>query len=159
MIQEYKLQEKAKEDGSVYIEIRKGMHGLPQAGLLAQQLLEKRLETHGYKQSKIILGFWKHKWGPIQFSLVVDDFGVKYKGKEHTQHLMNALKKDYEISEDWEGKKYIGLMIDWDYENGKVDVSMPGYVSKTLQQFNHKTPSKKQDLPYPWNPPKYGEKV
>ena len=62
VIQEYKLQEKANADGSVYIEIRKGMYGLPQVGLLAQQLLEKRLETHGYKQSKIIPGFWKHKW-------------------------------------------------------------------------------------------------
>jgi len=62
VIQEYRLQEKANADGSVYIEIRKGMYGLPQVGLLAQQLLEKRLETHGYKQSKIIPGFWKHKW-------------------------------------------------------------------------------------------------
>ena len=159
VIREYKLREKANADGTVYIEIRKGMYGLPQAGLLAQQLLEKRLETHGYTQSKIIPGFWKHKWRPIQFSLVVDDFGVKYEGEEHAQHLMNALKNDYEISEDWEGEKYIGLTIDWDYEKGEVHVSMPGYVSKALQQFNHKTPSKKQDSPYPWIPPKYGEKV
>jgi hypothetical protein len=58
-----------------------------------------------------------------------------------------------------EGKKYIGLTIDWDYENGKVHVSMPGYVSKALKQFDHKTPRKKQDSPYPWNTPKYGEKI
>jgi len=72
---------------------------------------------------------------------------------------MNALKEDYEISEDWEGEKYIGLTIDWDYENGEVHVSMPGYVTKALQQFRHETPSKNQDSPYPWNPPKYREKV
>jgi hypothetical protein len=30
-------------DGWVYIEIRKGMYGLKQAGLLANQLLQKRL--------------------------------------------------------------------------------------------------------------------
>ena len=46
---------------------------------------------------------------------------------------MNALKEDYEISEDWEGEKYIGLTIDWDYENGEVHVSMPGYMTKALQ--------------------------
>ena len=61
VIQEYKLRENATADETVYIEIRKGMYGLPQAGLLAQQLLEKRLETHGYKQSKIMPGFWKDK--------------------------------------------------------------------------------------------------
>ena len=109
------------------------MYGLPQAGLLAQQLLEKRLETHGYKGSKKTPRFWTHKWRPIQFSLVVDHFGVKYQGKEHAQHLMNVLKQDYEVSEDWEGEKYIGLTIDWDYENREVHISMPGYVSKALQ--------------------------
>ena len=29
---------------------------------------------------------------------------------------MNVLKEDYIISHDWEGKRYIGLTIDWDYE-------------------------------------------
>jgi hypothetical protein len=34
-------------DGWVYIEIRKGMYGLKQAGLLANQLLQKRLSPFG----------------------------------------------------------------------------------------------------------------
>ena len=76
---------------------------------------------------------------------MVDDFGVKYQGKEYTQHLINALEQDNKVSEDWEGEKYIGLTIDWDYEKGEVHVSMSGYVSKALQQFKHKIPSKKQD--------------
>ena len=56
------------------------MYGLPQAGLLANELLEKRLNEAGYRQSKLKLvpGLWKHDWRPIQFTLVVDDFGVKY---------------------------------------------------------------------------------
>ena len=37
----YNLATKVKNDGYVYIEIRQGMYGLPQSGLLAQQLLEK----------------------------------------------------------------------------------------------------------------------
>jgi len=48
---------------------------------------------------------------------VVDDFGVKYQGKEHAKHLMNALKENYGITEDWDSEKYIGLTIDWDCEN------------------------------------------
>ena len=67
-------------DGFVYIEVRKGMYGLPQAGLLAQQLLEKCLKKHGYTQSAVTAGLWTHEWRPVSFSLVVDDFGVKYVG-------------------------------------------------------------------------------
>ena len=35
IIAEYGLWRKATEDGHIYVEIRKGMYGLPQAGLLA----------------------------------------------------------------------------------------------------------------------------
>jgi hypothetical protein len=35
-------------NGWVYMEIRKGMYGLKQAGLLANQLLQKSLKTFGY---------------------------------------------------------------------------------------------------------------
>jgi len=54
---------------------------------LANELLEKRLNKHGYQQSKLVPGLWKHDTRPIQFTLVVDDFGVKYVGEEHAQHL------------------------------------------------------------------------
>ena len=46
----YNIKEKATEDGFVYVEIRKGMYGLPHAGLIANELLEKRLARHGYRQ-------------------------------------------------------------------------------------------------------------
>ena len=54
VIDEYDLLSKASEDGSIYIEVNKGMYGLPQAGLLANELLEKRLNRHGYRQSKLV---------------------------------------------------------------------------------------------------------
>ena len=63
------------------MEIRKGVYGLPHAGLLAQELLEKRLHKQGYTQSKLTTGFWTHAWRPISFTLVVDDFDVKYMEK------------------------------------------------------------------------------
>ena len=68
-------------NGHVYIEIQKGMYGLPQAGILAQELLEKQLNKHGYSQIKVVPGLWTHKTHLISFTLVVDDFGVKYVGK------------------------------------------------------------------------------
>ena len=36
----------------------------------------------------------------IYFTLVVDDFAVKYKKSEHAQHLMNTLKELFEVPPD-----------------------------------------------------------
>ena len=41
VIAKYNLRDKATNDGYIYCEIQKGMYGLPQAGIIAQQLLEK----------------------------------------------------------------------------------------------------------------------
>ena len=57
----YKLQEKTTPDGFIYVEVRCGMYGLTQAGLLAQKLLEKFLGVHSYTQSKYTPGYWSHK--------------------------------------------------------------------------------------------------
>jgi hypothetical protein len=56
----------------------------------------------------------------------VDDFGVKYVGREHAEHLMVCIKKKYNISSDWNGTAYCGLTLDWDYKNRTVDLSIPG---------------------------------
>jgi hypothetical protein len=52
IIVEYNLHKKVTKDGYVYVKIQKGMYGLPQAGILAQELLEKQLNKHEYSQSK-----------------------------------------------------------------------------------------------------------
>ncbi len=124
------------------------MYGLPQAGIIAQELLEKRLKIAGYSQSKLTPGYWTHTWRPISFTLVVDDFGVKYINKDDVHHLLNVLKKDYICDTDWEGTRYLGLTLDWDYNNGKVHLSMPGYIAKALARFGHENPTKPQHQPH-----------
>ena len=57
IIVEYNLCEIATPDEYVYIDVRKGMYGLPQAGIIAQKLLEERLAEVGYHQSKIVPAF------------------------------------------------------------------------------------------------------
>jgi hypothetical protein len=42
IIEEYKLHVIVTDDSYVYCKIRKGMYGLPQAGLIAQELLEQK---------------------------------------------------------------------------------------------------------------------
>jgi hypothetical protein len=88
------------QDGKVYIEIQKGMYGLPQAGILANELLQRNLAKDGYRPTQHTHGLWTHDTRPISFSLVVDDFGVKYVGPEHAEHLMAYIKKNYNISSD-----------------------------------------------------------
>jgi hypothetical protein len=105
VIIEYNLRNKVDSNGNVHCKVQQGMYGLPQAGIIAQKLLEERFHKAGYTQSKITPGYWKHTWHPISFTLVMDDFGVKYIGKEHVHHLLQMLRQDYEIEEDWEGTR------------------------------------------------------
>ena len=69
---------------------------------------------------------------------------------------MKTLKKDYTVTEDWKGNKYIGITLDWDYKKGEVHLTMPGYVKKALKQFQHETPKKHQNSPFPYTEPTYG---
>ena len=106
--------------------IQRGMYGLPQAGILANKQLKERLAKKGYYELPHTPGLWTHRWRPIAFTLIVDDFGVKYTGREHAEHLIAALKEDYTVSEDWEGKIYCGINLEWNYREKYVDISMPG---------------------------------
>ncbi len=85
------------------------MYGLPQAGIIAQQLLETRLATHGYHQSTTTPGLWRQDTCPICFTLVVDNFGVKYMNKANAEYLLNAIQKYYKCLSDWDAKQYCGL--------------------------------------------------
>eukprot|EP00957_Ditylum_brightwellii_P009628 725206-Ditylum_brightwellii.AAC.1 len=80
------------------MEIRKGMYGLPQAGISANKLLTERLAEHGYYPVQHTTGLWQHKWRPVKFSLMVDDFGVKITGNQHGEHLVEAFQQHYEVT-------------------------------------------------------------
>ena len=120
------------------------MYGLPQSGILSQTLLETRFDAHGYHQSKITPGLWRHEWRPICFTLVVDDFGVKDSGKEHADHLIECLKENNDIIEDWEGKRYLGLNFNWNYETRSIHLSMPNYIPDALKRFKREKPKLRQ---------------
>jgi hypothetical protein len=107
----YKLNKIATPEGYIYCEIQTGLYSLPQAGIIAQQLLEERLEKDGYRQSKTSPGLWTHDTRPISFSLVVNYFKVKYVGEENAQHLVDTVQTYYKCSCDWKGERYCRLTI------------------------------------------------
>jgi hypothetical protein len=159
IIDKYNLANKVDQNGNGHCEVRRGMYGLPQAGIIAQELLKEPLQKAGYMQSKLTPGYWKHEWRPISSTLVVDDFGVKYIGKEHVMHLIKSLKEHYEVEEDWEGRRYLGITLDWDYKKHEVHLSMPDYVERALVRFDHPTPDKPQHQPHQHAIPTYGATV
>jgi hypothetical protein len=54
------------------------MYGLPQAGRLSQIRLIEHLARHGYHQCPNTPCLFRHRTRDTTFSLVVDDFGVRY---------------------------------------------------------------------------------
>jgi len=105
VIEEYNLHQYATPAGWVDIKVSRGMCGLPQAGSLGHDLLEQQLNKEGYFQSQIVPALWKHESKPIQFVLVVDDFGIKYLKKEDLDHFIQMLEKYCNASVDLEGKE------------------------------------------------------
>ena len=56
------------------MQIKCGMYGLSQHGILANKIIFKHLAHHGYFELSHTSGLWKHVSHPIQFTLIVDDF-------------------------------------------------------------------------------------
>jgi hypothetical protein len=158
IVQKYNLKA-LKVDGWVYIEIRKGMYGLKQAGLLANQVLQTRLAPFGYYPARHTPGLWLHKTRPFSFTLVADDFAVKYVGKQHAEHLRNALLRTYELTTDWTATVYSGMTLKWGYDKRTCGISMPGYVSNVLSKFQHDSPKHPQHTPSRYVMPVYGAKT
>ncbi len=148
IIAHYHLFDIATPDGYVYCKICQGMYGLPQVVIIAQELLAKRQNEQGYTQSKTTPRLRTHEWRPITFSLIVDDFGVKYIGEEHAQYLLQMVQKYYTRLFETGGERYCGLTIKWDYVGKKVHLLMPSYVEKALRRFWHPPPIVPQDQPH-----------
>ena len=134
VIEHYNLREKLTPDVFVYVAIKRWMYGLLKSRIPAQTLLEKRLNAHGYQQSRFTLGLWTHEWRPICFTLGVDYFEVKYVGKDHADHLIKCIKENYDITEELEVKPYLGLTFDWNYDTRSVHLSMPNYIPDALKR-------------------------
>jgi hypothetical protein len=100
----------------VYVEIRKAMYGLPQAGKLANKQLIATLASIRNYPVPFSAGLWQHNTCDITFCIVVDDFGVKYTNKEDAKHLLASLQAcNYKLSTDWTSSCYCGLTVQWDY--------------------------------------------
>ena len=97
IIQQYKIQD-LEHQCFMYMEIQKGMYGLPQAENIYNNILKQQLSILGYEPAPITPILCHHKISPIKCSLVVDDFRIKYERHSDITHLLDKLTKIYKIS-------------------------------------------------------------
>ena len=151
--------DKFVHDGMVLFQIDKGMYGLPQAGLLAQQRLVTHLGEHGYAQAPHNPCTFRHQERQTAFTLVVDDFGVKYRSKEDADHLIETLEKLYKVKVNLAGSKYLGYHIQFTDDRRQVSLSMPDYLPKVHQRFQARLAAldhRGAASPAVYSPPVYG---
>jgi len=135
------------------------MYGLKEAGVFAFNQLVQKLAPVGYGPMPFTPGLWRHRTKRTTFALCVNEFGVKYFPLlPDTMHLINTVNAHNDLTVDWTGKLYCGLALDWHYDEGYVDISIPGYVTRALKQFNHPAPLCPQHAPYQWIEPAYGSR-
>ena len=138
IIVEYNLRDKIASDGHVYVEIRKGMYGLPQAGRLAQEKLIKVLYDNGYYMCKNTTCLFKHKVLATEFTLTVDDFAISHKPSE-LAHLLDALRTVYPITyvTNTSTIDYVGFTAEFNYDIPvrTCKLSMPGYIPAACERF------------------------
>jgi hypothetical protein len=144
-------------NGFVLVEISCGMYGLPQAGILAYDQLVRHLSTYGYSPCPHAPGMWSHTTRNITFCLVVDDFSIKYTNKIDAMRQLTALQHLYVVTADWFGSLYLGMTLAWDFSHHKIDISMPGYVKKSLDHFQHNAQTRPQHSPRAWQRPQYSK--
>jgi len=129
-------------NSAVVMQLNKGIYGLKQAGRLAQQRMVQHLADHGYEQTANTPCLFKHVTNGVIFTLVVDDFGVKYRRKEDADHLLNTLEKLYKIKTNWAGDAYIGFDIKFSVcpvaQKRCVTLAMPRFLPNALKRFHMK---------------------
>ena len=81
--------------------------------------------------------------------------GHSIRKPDDLDHLIQTLKRYYDVSVDLDGKEFVKIELDWNYDKGEVHLSMEPYLLKALKQFDNLVSKKQQDSPYPHIEPKY----
>ena len=89
----------------------------------------------------------------------MDDFRVEYVGKRHADHLLNALRENYDVSVNKKGDFYVGINLTWDYNERTCRSTMDDYITELRAKFDHPDPKKPQHSPRRHIPINYGTKV
>ena len=115
------------------------------AGIIAHKALKEHLKFYGYAPARIIQGICTHQDRDVNFTLVVDIFGIRYRNKKDADHLISELEDKHQVTQDSIGGLYCGIKLNFDYKEIKLDISIPGYVKDALRKFQHPTQTRPQN--------------
>ena len=125
------------------------MYGLPQAVCIVNNELIKNLGPYGYAPVPIMAGLWKHKTNVLDFTLVEDNFGVAYECREDSGKLKGLLEKKYKVTTDWEGKLFVGITLEWDYNQRRLKLTLTKYVEALMHRFRNLKQTRTQYAAFP----------
>ena len=90
------------------------------------------------------------------------NFGIEYVSKKHVQNLQKVIEYHYTLTMDWQGKKFSGIELNWNYNSTHTKrtyiLSMDGYIDKLLIKYNHTIPTNTQLSPHHHREIVYGAK-
>ena len=158
-VEAYGLRRLATADGHIYARVNKAWYGLKQAGKIAHDDLVQRLAAGGYKKAELVEGYFYHETRAISFTLVVDDFLIKYVDSRDLAHLRATIEAHYTFKVDEDARQYVGIHLKWDYIQRTVRLSMDGYVKQALLEFEHEGPKTPYCAPSRYALPKFGSRV
>ena len=95
----------------MHMEVYSSIYRLLQAGQLAHNHLVVHLAPYNYALVKHTLGLWIYKSNGIVFTLVVNDFGIKYSSETQLQYLIDVLKSKYTITTNISGSLCIEVSL------------------------------------------------
>ena len=109
---QYNLQALADNQGYAYARIDGALYGLAESGRIANQDMVDHSAKFGCHECKFTPGLFSHETRPIQFSLIVDDFAIKWVNREDFDHLLQSLETKYTMTCDVDGKQCAGMHLD-----------------------------------------------
>ena len=135
IIDYYDLHDKIHND-YVYAWVKKVWYGLKEADKIAHDDLVVHLKQHVYYETTTP-GYFRHESRPICFTLVVDDFGIKYVNEDYVQRLRQAIEAKYPVKFKMQPNQYIGINLKWNYTTRESICSMDNYIKGALQEIKH----------------------
>ena len=85
----------APGDNKIYLEVVKALYGMKQAGYIANLDVVEHLTKHGYTSQMSTPCLFRHHTDDVEFTLVTDDFGVRYGNKAAADNLLAVMSSKY----------------------------------------------------------------
>ena len=118
---------RGKTEG-IYVQVNKGMYGIPDSGRLAKDRLDVLLDSACFYKTPSTPCLYRHRTRKICFSLIVDDFLIVHTEDEDRDYLFETLRTTYTLKTNTtQTIKYVGITISKDDKARQLTLSVPGY--------------------------------